>query len=208
MNIPADRFRPTDDKKVENGIYSTRIEGLYYVAHTTHQDERGFFSELAHVSELEKVIGSHFIVKQVNQARSKVNVVRGIHAEDWNKYVTVTSGVGFVAIVDTRPESITFGNKEYFVLGHADYALDGSLYIPARAGNSICVLEGPIDYVYFVDRLYKDRDLSGDVAISLFDPDISITWPIPRNEMIISERDLKAVTLRDRYPKKFTQVEV
>lgn len=202
MNIP-NTYQPTEDKKVATGIFKTSINGLYYIAHSTYKDDRGFFSELARIPELEKVIGQQFIVKQINQACSEVNVIRGIHAEDWNKYITLTTGVCFSAVVDTRPESETFGNKEYFLLGYGDGVLDGSLYIPARAGNSACIVEGPVNYVYFVDKLYKDRDPSGDVAISLFDPDINVPWPIPREQMIISERDLKALTLRRRFPEKF-----
>jgi dTDP-4-dehydrorhamnose 3,5-epimerase-like enzyme len=55
-----------------------------------------------------------------------------------------------------------------------------------------------------VDKLYKDRDPAGDQAISLFDPDLNIAWPTPKEEMVISERDRQAVTLREKFPQKFT----
>ena len=203
MKIPENIYKPTEDKKVGDFVYSTSIEGLYYFAHSTYKDARGFFSEVARYPELETVTGKPFNVKQINHARSDKNVIRGIHAENWNKYIHISNGVCFSAIVDVRPDSLTFMNKESFILGHADYALDGSIYIPARAGNSMCVMEGPVDYLYFVDALYKDRDTSGDMAISLFDPDINVEWPIAREDMIISDRDLNAVTLREKFPTKF-----
>lgn len=201
MNIPENTFKPTNE--IAKGIYSTQINNLLYIQHSTHKDSRGFFSEVARFPELEAVIGQPFTVKQINHARSEKNVIRGIHAENWNKYISITSGVIFAAIADVRPTSSTFGKVETFILGHGDSALDGSLYLPATIGNSMCVLEGPVDYIYFVDRLYSERDTTGDVAISLFDSDLNIQWPISREEMVISERDMKAIPLRGKFPEKF-----
>ena len=62
-------------------------------------------------------------------------------------------------------------------------------------------LKGPVEYVYLVDRLYKDRDPAGDVAISLFDPGLNIDWPLKKEEMIISDRDKQAVSLKERFSK-------
>lgn len=202
LNIPA-TYQPEKNKQIAEGIFSTEINELFYVQHATFPDERGFFSELAKIPDLEKILGFIFETKQINQSRSEKNVVRGIHAEDWNKLITVTSGYCFSAVVDVRPESSTFGKKELFLLGSGENALDGSLFIPSRCGNSICVLDGPVDYLYVVDQLYTERDTSHDVAISLFDKDLAIPWPIPREEMIISQRDLESVTLHERFPEKF-----
>lgn len=199
--MSMDTFKPTNE--VAKGIFSTNLNGIFYIAHSTFKDDRGFFSEVVRFPELEAITGQPFVVKQVNHARSDKNVARGIHTEDWNKYVTITQGVCFSAVADVRPESPTFGKVETFVLGHGENALDGSLYLPAKIGNSLCVLEGPVDYLYFVDRLYADRDKAGDLAISLFDQDLNIQWPIPKEQMIISERDMKAVTLRERFREKF-----
>ncbi len=196
-------YTPSSEREVKTGIFSTSIDGMYYIAHSKHQDERGFFSEILRINELEDAAQTDFLIKQVNHARSEKNVVRGIHAEDWNKLVFVTAGLAFCAICDVRPQSETFGKKEYFLMGIHDDALDGSLYIPARLGNSVCVLEGPIDYIYCVDRLYKDRDPAGDAAISLFDPDLAVEWPIAKEEMILSDRDRESITLREKYPEKF-----
>jgi len=196
-------YQPAEELLYEQDIFRTAINGLFYVKHTTNRDERGFFSELARMPEIEKVIGHPFPVKQINQSRSSTGVVRGIHSEDWNKYATVTNGKCFCALVDLRPESPTFGKKEYFMLGFDREALDGSLFIPARIGNSMCVMEGPMDYLYFVDKLYQNRDEKDDQVISLFDPDLQIPWPIPKERMIISNRDKNAITLRSRFPEKF-----
>ena len=60
-----------------------------------------------------------------------------------------------------------------------------------------------MDYIYCVDRLYQDRDKAGDQAISLFDPDLNITWPLNRDKMVLSERDKNAVFLRQKFPHRF-----
>lgn len=203
MTINFPTYTLEEKNKVRQGIYKSSIEGLLYISHATYKDDRGFFSEVARIPEVEEVTGISFSIKQINHARSLQNVVRGIHAEGWNKYITIGSGICFSAICDVRPNSSTFGKKEYFILGNGEGALDGSLFIPSGAGNSMCVLEGPVDYLYFVDRLYKDRDKEGDVAISLFDTDLNVQWPIAREDMILSERDINSILLREKYPEKF-----
>lgn len=196
-------YIPTEEKKVSERIYSTDIDGLYYISHSTFKDERGFFSEVAKIPYLENVLPQPFVIKQINHARSQEYVIRGFHCEGWNKYISITAGICFSAIVDARSDSKTFGNVECFLLGHGENALDGSVYIPAACGNSMCVVKGPVDYMYFVDEIYENRDPSGDLALSLFDADINIEWPIPRERMIISERDIHAITLREKFPEKF-----
>ena len=196
-------FVPTKELQIGKGIYRTAIHELFYLDQSVYPDNRGFFSEVVLFPEVEAITGESFITKQVNYARSEKNVVRGIHAEGWNKCTFVTRGKAFCAVVDVRPDSKTFLKKEYLLLGEGEDALRGVLFLPSGVGNLLCVLEGPVDYIYLVNCLYKDRDPAGDVAISLFDPDIAIPWPIPREQMIISKRDIDAITLREKYPEKF-----
>ena len=111
--------------------------------------------------------------------------------------------MAFCALADVRPASPTFGAVETFMLGHGAGAHGGALFIESGIANSFCVLEGPVDYVYGVDRLYRERDPKGDQAISLFDPDLNVAWPIPRAQMILSERDRQSKTLRELFPERW-----
>jgi dTDP-4-dehydrorhamnose 3,5-epimerase len=183
--------------------YSTSLSGLWYYHSKVFKDNRGYYSELSHTPDIEAVTKQPFPIKQLNLARSEQNVIRGFHAEQWNKMVCVSQGEAFCAIADVRPDSPTFGQVETFVLGHSDASLPGVLFISAGFGNSLCVLNGPVDYFYAVDQLYRERDTQHDVAISLFDPNLAITWPINREVMIISERDSNSVTLKEKFPQKF-----
>jgi dTDP-4-dehydrorhamnose 3,5-epimerase len=188
-------FKP--DQELVPNIFATKISGLLFCQSQQKKDDRGFFSELSIIPNLNQVLDKPFGIKQINHAHSRKNVIRGFHAESWNKLVTVTNGSVFSVLVDIRPKSPTFGQYEAFKLGLSDDALYGCIYIPVGIANSVCVAYGDVDYLYFVDQLYKDRNPSGDQAISLFDPDLNIDWPIAKNDMIISDRDKQAISLKD-----------
>jgi len=196
-------FIPTEDLKVSERIYKTKINGLFYIHSPAHKDERGFFSEIAIIDEIEKQIGTSFKIRQLNHTRSNTRVTRGMHAEDWNKLITVTSGIVFSALADVNPDSSTFLSVETFMLGVEENTLQGSLFISKGIANSLCVIKGPVDYIYAVDKAYKERDKKGDMSISLFDTDLNIKWPIKREDMIISKRDKESITLRERFPEYF-----
>jgi dTDP-4-dehydrorhamnose 3,5-epimerase len=197
------QFTPSPQTQVAERIHQTPINGVYFIEHTIHQDNRGFFAELALISDLNQVLKQEFTIKQVNLARSEVNVARGFHYEDWNKLVTIIHGHAFCALVDIRSDSSTFGQSITLTLGENGNSLQGNLYIPQGVANSYCVVKGPLDYLYGVDKLYRDRVPSDNGSISLFDPDLKISWPIPKEKMIISERDQNAQTMRHKFPDTF-----
>lgn len=196
-------YQPIKELEIFEGIFETGIKGIWYLARKSFSDERGFFSEVAHINKLEKLIGKPLVIKQINHSRSIEHVTRGMHAEDWKKLITVVSGAAFCALADVRPNSGDFGKVVSFNLGFGEGYLPGSLFVEEGIANSFCVVKGSVDYFYEVDRLYSERDPKGDVAISLFDPDLKIEWPLPQEQMILSERDKQSVSLRQRFPEKF-----
>lgn len=196
-------YQPNPELQVSDHFFRTGISGLWYLQAEKNSDQRGFFSEIVSLPELEQVIGRSFPVKQINHARSQTNVVRGMHAEGWNKLVTATNGLVFSAIADIRPDSETFKQIKYFKLGsdHQTEFVNG-LFISQGLANSVCVLEGPVSYIYLVDKLYSERDEKDDLSISIFDSDLNIDWPISRNDMVLSERDKNAVSLQQMLAEK------
>lgn len=195
-----------DEKnKIGDRIYKTSISGLLYIDTVVHTDDRGFYREISIIPDLEQAIGFSFTVKQLNHSHSNKNVIRGIHAENWNKLITVTHGVCLCVLSDIRPDSPSFMKTEYFLLGYGNQnPLAGSIFVTQGIGNSFLTVEGPSEYIYAVDALYRERDKSGDVAISLFDPDLDIKWPVSESELIFSERDKNSITVRQKYPEKFS----
>jgi len=194
-------FQPLPDNLLQDGIYKTDFPGVFFISQTPFPDERGFYSEIARIPELNQVLETPFNVVQSNLSSSKKFVVRGFHGENWNKLITPLTGACFSVLADTRPDSPTFGQTLAFNFSPDAH---GSIYVPAGVANSFLVLEGEVKYIYLVDALYKDRDKSFDLSINLFDPDLKVEWPIPKKQMIISERDQKAVSLRTKFPDKYS----
>jgi dTDP-4-dehydrorhamnose 3,5-epimerase len=190
-------YEVSPDKRLHKNIYSTAIDGLLVMTSDVYPDARGFFREVSIIPDIEKVTGGEFRITQINHAHSEQNVIRGFHIGSWSKLVTVTSGSAFCVLVDVRPTSVTFQKTEYIQLGCGDGALVGSLFIPKGLANSVCVTGGPLDYLYAVDKVYKDRKENEDLAFSLFDPAFGVAWPIPREQMIMSERDKSAPLLSE-----------
>lgn len=188
----AARKDPMDQQYIKQ----TSIPGLLILERPTLDDERGFFREVFHLDELEKVLGYAFKPVQWNHSRSKPRVLRGQHAENWNKLVYPVTGELFASVVDIRPEMETFGKVETFGF---DDSKRYALFIPKGMANSFCVVgEADVNYLYLVDRYYDGSDTR---AIAWDDPDININWPI--ENPIISERDRNNPNLRDLFPEKF-----
>jgi len=181
-----------EDKFIEK----TSIDGLLIIKRPTFADERGFFREIFHLNEIEKISGVKFNLAQVNHSLSVSGVIRAIHAENWNKIVYPITGSSFSAIVDIRVDSPTFGKVETF---NFDEENRFALFIPKGLANSICINGNqPVHYVYLVDSYYDGSDTR---AIAWDDPDLKINWPV--KDPILSDRDKNNPTLRELFPEKF-----
>jgi dTDP-4-dehydrorhamnose 3,5-epimerase len=160
-------------------VEQTRIEGLLKVTLDVHGDSRGWFKEsYQRAKMLELGVPDLGVVQHNVSYNEAAGTTRGIHAEPWNKLVSPAFGRVFVAIVD-----LTTRVLETFELGVGD-----ALYIPKGCGNSFCTLEPHTVYSYLVDDHWSpDAEY---VNVSLFDPTLAIEWPVPREQMTISEKDL------------------
>lgn len=177
-------------------IKTTKIAGLLILERPIIKDERGFFKEIFHLDELEETLGYEFRPVQANHSRSLPKVLRGLHAENWNKLIYPLTGKVFVAIVDIRPEADTFAKVETFTI---DDGTRHALFIPKGLANSFCVIgDEAVNYLYLVDAYYDGSDTR---AIKFDDPDLKINWPI--SDPIISDRDRNNLSLRDLFPEKF-----
>jgi dTDP-4-dehydrorhamnose 3,5-epimerase len=191
-------YQASKNQELEKNIFSTSIDGLYYIKYPKFIDDRGFFSQVLEPKLITQKINPDFQIKQVNLSVSKTKVIRGMHAEGWNKLITVASGHALCVLADIRQDSSTYKKIEYFDFQAKENSNWGeALYISAKIANSICAVEGPVYYLYGVDQLYEDRNPADDKAISVFDPDLNIQWPFPKEELIISQRDLDSITLKE-----------
>lgn len=181
---------------MNNYIKNTSIPGLLILERPILKDERGFFRELFHKDELEQITGGKFEGVQMNHSHSLPGVLRGIHAEKWNKIIYPVSGEAFIAIVDLRENLPTFARIETFTVNDDNRI---GLFIPNGLANSLCAMGGKsVDYIYLVDTYWDGTDTR---AIAWDDPDLKIAWPVKKP--IISQRDKNNHRLRDLFPEKF-----
>lgn len=176
-------------------IKKTSIEGLFLIQRQAVTDERGFFKEVARLSEINESLGSQFNIAQINHSHSEKNVLRGIHIAPWNKLIYVASGKVQCAIADLRPDSPTFLRFESFILGEGN---NSALFVSKFLGNSYAVLSDFADYFYFTDQEWK---AGLEKSVIWNDPMINIPWQV--TGPILSSRDKNNKTVKELFPDKF-----
>jgi dTDP-4-dehydrorhamnose 3,5-epimerase len=166
------------------------IAGAYLFEPTPHVDERGFFSR---TFDREVVAGVGIDpdgFAQDSLSRSVRGVVRGMHLRSGAgeaKLVRCSFGEVFDVVVDLRPDSSTFRNREFFLLSGETQV---TLYVPAGCAHGFQALTDLADVSYRIDR---PHDPTEDVAIAFDDPELAIPWPLPPT--LLSERDRTAPPL-------------
>ncbi|MGE4425707.1 MAG: dTDP-4-dehydrorhamnose 3,5-epimerase [Solirubrobacteraceae bacterium] len=154
-------------------------------------DDRGFFAETFRESVLADAgIDDRWI--QDNHSRSAYGVLRGLHfqiADGCAKLVRCGRGHIWDVIVDLRDGSPTFGKWEGFDLTDENMH---ALYVPAGFAHGFCVKSDVADVLYKQTAYY-----SGEVerGIAYDDPQIAVRWPIPADDVVVSERDATGPTL-------------
>ncbi len=168
------------------------IPGMVVLRVPVHEDSRGWFKESWH---REKMLAAGLPdfgpVQQNISHNAHRGVTRGIHAEPWDKLVTVAAGRVFAAWVDLRPGS--FGTTYWL-------ELDPSIvvFVPRGVANSYQALEDGTTFSYLVNAHWRPD--GAYPAVDLGDPDAAIPWPIPLAEAEVSEKDRANPLLADVAP--------
>ncbi|MEE0446121.1 MAG: sugar nucleotide-binding protein [Collinsella sp.] len=122
-------------------------------------------------------------------------VTRGIHAEPWDKFISVARGSVFGAWVDLREGSATYGKVFTCTLDPSK-----AIYVPRGVGNSFQALEDGTAYTYLVDAHWSLELKRTYTFVNLADPELAIEWPIPLEQATVSEADLNHPMLKDVVP--------
>ena len=180
----------------------TSIPGLLLVDIPVHSDNRGFFKENF---QKEKMIEAGFPEAffesgklQHNVSFSKYNTIRGLHAEPWDKYVSVAdNGHGIGVWVDLR-EGETFGNTYQHIL-----TADVGVFIPKGVANGFQVLSpSGMAYTYLVNDYWSQEGKDREYAfVNYLDPELHVAWVNPLCAEV-SEDDKNHPLLRDVKPFK------
>lgn len=171
----------------------TSIEGLWHVKFKLFEDDRGSVMEFYRQSDFEAAglpsLGNR---PQLNAPQTVHGAVRGIHAELAHKFVAVSGGQVYAAIVDLRKDSATAGKWEGFTLNRGE-----GLFISKGLGNSFqTTSDEPSVYLYYFEEEWQP-DMPG-VSCNPLDPDLAITWPIPFGDgMILSDKDRNNPPLKE-----------
>ena len=172
------------------------IAGLLVVRWDTFDDERGFFRQTYQVAEIDEALGREVRFRQGNHSHSVPGVLRGFHAEPWDKCVYVVRGHAMAAIADIRPDSPTFGEVRTFMLGEPPHGERIRLFISEGLANSFVTLgETDVDYLYDVTDYWQAGVTQPAVAWD--DPDLAVDWPL--ENPILSDKDRANPRLRELF---------
>jgi dTDP-4-dehydrorhamnose 3,5-epimerase len=178
---------------------TTDIPGLLIFEVTSMPDERGWFQEKYHHKKLVAAgLPPNFATVQTSVSyNKKAGVIRGFHAEPWDKYISVLSGRIFCAYVDLR-KGESFGKTVTVEIDN-----NKAVYLPRGIGNSFQTLTDDVYYIYNVNDYWTTEAHERQSFANLADPAINIPWPIPLSESTMSERDRNHPLLADIKPFEF-----
>jgi dTDP-4-dehydrorhamnose 3,5-epimerase len=166
------------------------IAGAFLFEPTLHADALGFFSRTFDRDVVRSVGIEPDAFAQDSVSRSRKGVVRGMHLRSGAgeaKLVRCSYGRIFDVVVDLRPGSPTFRNRECLELRGESQV---TLYVPAGCAHGFQALTEPADVSYRIDRAH---DPAEDVTIAIDDPELAIPWPLPIT--LTSTRDREAASL-------------
>ena len=173
----------------------TNIPGMLVFDLPVHGDSRGWFKENWQRAK-QTALGLPDLGPVQNNIsfNAERGVTRGIHAEPWDKYISVATGSVFGAWVDLRPGK-SFGEVYTCVIDPSK-----AIYVPRGVGNSFQALEGGTAYTYLVNAHWSAELKKTYTFVNLADPELGIDWPIPLSECELSEADRNHPMLKDAIP--------
>ncbi len=158
-------------------------------------DERGTVRELFRRSAFTDAGVVLERIEQINLTRSRAGAVRGMHAEQMTKLVTVAHGSARGVYVDVRPGSPTFGAVE-----EIDLEPGVQVLVPSGVANGFQALTPDTEYVYCFDREWQPG-MPG-TAFTPLDPLVADRWPLP-----IDPDDPAQISAKDRSAPSFDDLD-
>ena len=177
-------------------VTESGIPGLKVIDLSVHGDSRGWFKENWQREKMVALgVPDRRWVQNNVSFNKKRGATRGIHAEPWDKLISVATGSVFGAWVDLRAGSGAFGKVFTCILDPSK-----AIYVPRGVGNSYQALEDGTAYTYLVDAHWSPEQKKTYTFVNLADPKLAIPWPIPLDRCEISEADRNHPFLKDVEP--------
>jgi dTDP-4-dehydrorhamnose 3,5-epimerase len=184
-------FNPDDYKELE--VRETEIPGLFEIDLAVFGDSRGWFKENYQREKMEALGLPYFEVIQNNFSYNvEAGVTRGLHAEPWEKFISVANGSVFGAWVDLRAGP-NFGRALTIEINPGK-----AVFVPRGVANGYQTLEPNVTYTYLVNAHWSPN--VSYTFVNLFDPKVDIKWPISKDKAIFSDKDAAHPALKDIKP--------
>ncbi len=181
--------------KIKMEYIKTGIEGVWIIEPRVFCDARGYFFEAWKQQEFDDNVGYHVSFIQDNESKSSYGVLRGLHYQKGEfsqaKLVRVIRGKVLDVAVDIRRSSPTFGKYVAVELSDENKR---QLFIPRGFAHGFLVLSDEAVFTYKVDNVYAPQQEAG---IRWNDEAIGIEWPINKEDVLTSDKDLKASSLEE-----------
>lgn len=176
-------------------VIKTSIDGVVIIEPDITKDEYGNYTyESFSQKEFdEKVTPIKFV--QDNESKSTYGVIRGLHFQKppyaQSKLVRCVKGKVLDVAVDIRKGSPTYGQHVSVELSEDNHR---QIFIPRGFAHGFAVLSEIAICQYKCDNFYAPQ---ADGGINILDQSLEITWQIPFNKVILSEKDTKHPLLKD-----------
>lgn len=171
------------------------IPGMLEFDIPVHGDNRGWFKENFQKEKMLPLGFPNIFFSedklQNNVSFSRKNVLRGLHAEPWDKYISVAdNGRVLGAWVDLR-EGESFGN-----VYQTEIDASKGIFVPRGVANGFQVLSDVVAYSYLVND-YWALELKPKYAfVNYADPTLGIKWEDVTNAEV-SDADKNHPLLKD-----------
>lgn len=169
-------------------VVETDIKGVLILEPQVFGDSRGYFFESFSQKQFDELVGETVFV-QDNESKSSCGVVRGLHYQlppyTQAKLVRVVKGSVWDVAVDLRKGSETYGQHIAVELSEENKR---QFFIPKGFAHGFAVLSEEAIFQYKCDHYYAPGHEGG---IKFDDAALGIDWRIPREKMILSEKDLQ-----------------
>lgn len=171
------KFTPNNLQRLK--VRKTNIPGLLVFDLPVFGDSRGWFKENWQRQKMVELGLPDFHPVQNNISyNEKAGVTRGLHAEPWDKFVSVASGSVYAFWIDLRE-----GNEPKFFGIKIDPSV--AVFVPRGVANGYQALEDRTTYIYLVNEHWEP----GIKYPSLNLKEVADKLPIRLSQAEVSDKD-------------------
>jgi dTDP-4-dehydrorhamnose 3,5-epimerase len=172
----------------------TGIKDLCILEPKVFGDTRGYFFESFNQKKFSDLgVSANFV--QDNESYSSYGTLRGLHFQKGEfaqaKLIRVVKGAIKDVVVDLRKDSVTFGQTFSAELNDENKRM---LFVPRGFAHGFIVLSETCTFLYKCDNFYSPEHESG---IYYDDADLAIVWDIPKEKILLSEKDKKLKSFKE-----------